>query len=630
MKNKFILLGILFLYSSLFAQKEVIIDNNFDHLRATSYIEFIQDTKKQFHDIDILKLKNMKPLTFSNNGFNSHRYWTRLQVENSSNKVQEIVFENPRAGMDYIDVSVFKDSSLEHKFFLGDLRPITNRSYQSLKSNFSLILLPKEKVTIITKLSTNASLELGWDIYTKKSFLSNEYFQYGLFGLFVGFIVTLIVVTVFIYWHSKSSFILIFTLFLINTIFLQMCLQGVLYLLLYKFFGYINFHLYEISGYISSVLFHFLWYLMVLSFFNLKQKAPLWRIYFIAILILLSSYLVIFIFAYFFPSLLSLIQIMIKIAFFNMFTLLIFLFWSIYKKFFGSIEFFLATLSGKLMFLVLIFDFLGQGEIFFLSKYGILLSGVLSALFLSLALFRKITLIQKESLILKEQLEKQRKYAMISKTISFISHQWRQPISKLGSMAMNFQSEIEHNPNKKIIEFKPQINRFNDTLYFINQTIKDIQSLFQVGNNKIEEFKIDTVIDQSLYQLDIELSSYNIQIEKGYGENLIIKGDPDLLKQVFVSLLQNTVDIIHKRSIEKPWIKIRVKRTKDTITILICDNGGGIIQQPPENIFDIYVSENSQSAGLGLSIVKQIIELKFQGTITVKNNNEGACFQIVI
>lgn len=630
MKFKSLIFTLLFLSSILSANQTILIKDSFSKINATSSIEVIEDTQESYQVEDILFLDTMHLLQYSNNGFQQFPHWTKLNVKNISKKAQTIVFENPRAGMDFIDVYIFKNNTLVQSFLLGDFRPMENRTYQSLKSNFQLTLQPLEEIVVISKLSALASLELGWELFTPTEFLSKEYFHYGLFGVFVGFIITLIIVSLFIYWHSKSIFLLIFTLFLLSAILMQMHLQGVQYLLTYKIFGGIDFQFLSICGYLFSILFNLFWYLLVLNFFNLKQKAPKWRIYFITLVVLMSVYIILFSLAYFFPIIISIQKIILKIAFINIFIIFIFLFWTVYKKFFGAIEFLLATVSSKLMFLVVIFDLFGQDEIYFLSKYGILLSGFFSALFLSLALFKKITLIQQEAQTLKEQLEKQKKYAMISKTISFISHQWRQPISKLGSMTMNFQSEIEHNPDKKIKTFKTQIERFSDTLHFINQTIQDIQTLFQVGNKKTEQIKIAQTINQAFYELETEISSYNITVKKQIDQDIQIKGDPDLLKQVFFSLFQNAVDIINKRSIKTPIITVKVSRYKDHIMITIEDNAGGIVQKTPENIFDIYVSENSQSAGLGLSIVKQILELKFNGSISVVNTPKGACFKILL
>ena len=81
-------------------------------------------------------------------------------------------------------------------------------------------------------------------------------------------------------------------------------------------------------------------------------------------------------------------------------------------------------------------------------------------------------------------------------------------------------------------------------------------------------------------------------------------------------------------------IYISAKQKQHDTVIQICDTGIGISEENRQRIFEPFFrvdksrSREMGGAGLGLSIVKKIIE-KHDGTITVSNNNpQGTCFTV--
>ena len=98
----------------------------------------------------------------------------------------------------------------------------------------------------------------------------------------------------------------------------------------------------------------------------------------------------------------------------------------------------------------------------------------------------------------------------------------------------------------------------------------------------------------------------NFKIE--IAENLpSIYANNHMLNQVFQNLIQNAVS--YSRS-EHPRISIKYNETEDGHLFMIEDNGIGIEKAHQDRIFKSFTKlhENSQSSGLGLSIVKRIIE----------------------
>jgi len=592
-------------------------------------MEFVADAS--YTPVDILQSSKLLPLSKSNIGYKKSTYWSRLKLKNDSNEAQKIIFSNLRAGMDKIDVYVFKGDHIIQSFLLGDMRPITNRSYRSSHSNFVLNLAPHEEVVIVSHLKTVGAYELGWYLFRETSFLSYDLFEYSVMGLFVGFLLSMIFYNLIIYVVTRSPFYPIYILFLLTVIVSQFVIQGGLYTVLSIFIGSFDYAINNVVGFILPSLANIFWYMLILQFFDLKKNAPRWRIFFLAMNILFSIYIAVFLMAYFDPSLFGLTPLFIKISFMHLPFLMWFLVWTIYKGYFGSLYFFIASLTGKAMFILFLLNFMGVEDTSFFFQYGILLSGALSAFFLSLAITRKITMLQNEASELKERVQEQQKYAILGSTIGFIAHQWNQPLSRMGSIVTNLQSEIDHRPNQMLKEVEPSINRLEDAVTFVSQTISDIQSIFQNDPQRQVRFDINTPIEQAIKQSQTQLTSYDIELEVSSDEHYFGEGDPELLKHALFNLIQNAIQIIVDRKVSSPYIKIQsFKERSGVVVIRICDNAGGITQEDPQSIFEYHVSSRLKGSGLGLPIVKKIIELKFNGTITVHNTSDGACFTLRI
>ena len=95
-----------------------------------------------------------------------------------------------------------------------------------------------------------------------------------------------------------------------------------------------------------------------------------------------------------------------------------------------------------------------------------------------------------------------------------------------------------------------------------------------------------------------------------------IVGDPAQLRQVIHNLLQNAQDALVDST--NPSIVVRSERIADGMRVTITDNGGGFPEQLMQRAFEPYVTTKPKGTGLGLVIVKKIIE-EHGGTVDIEN-----------
>ncbi|MDB0011351.1 ATP-binding protein, partial [Crocinitomicaceae bacterium] len=110
-------------------------------------------------------------------------------------------------------------------------------------------------------------------------------------------------------------------------------------------------------------------------------------------------------------------------------------------------------------------------------------------------------------------------------------------------------------------------------------------------------------------------------------DSIIVLADKDLMLRVFNNLIKNAIQAIIEK--EDAAIHINVKSIDNKFSIEFTDNGSGIKEEIQHKIFVPYFTTKGTGTGLGLAMVKQIIE-NHRGTITFTSSEGGTIFFITL
>lgn len=225
----------------------------------------------------------------------------------------------------------------------------------------------------------------------------------------------------------------------------------------------------------------------------------------------------------------------------------------------------------------------------------------------------------------------QQRLAQQGEMLEMIGHQWKQPLSILSlnsQMAEMLLQEMDNIPDDVFEKLKNNRKICN----FLSQTISDFKEFF--SEEKIAtKFTLQKLLDESLLILEHKIKLENINIQKHLTEvsKLEIKGYKTELGQVFLAIMSNSMDILHEKKDEKK-IDISIEKDDANIKILFKDNAGGIPLNVLPYVFDPYYStkKDKNGTGLGLYMAKMIIEKSFEGSIKAFNEEDNACFELII
>jgi len=226
---------------------------------------------------------------------------------------------------------------------------------------------------------------------------------------------------------------------------------------------------------------------------------------------------------------------------------------------------------------------------------------------------------------------RQSKLASMGEMISIIAHQWRQPLSSINGTVLNLDIDYR---NKKLDEkrFDNYLNEIEQRTAYLSSTITDFREFFSV-NKESEEFKLSKVIKQAIHLSSLR-SDDLIDISLRRQDTLIINGFSSELIQSLLVLLNNAIFVCKSKieTIERGEIFIDVVPEGQKVFISVSDNGGGIEKKNLKKVFNPYFTtkDKQNGTGLGLYILKLIVEDSMNGKVSVKNGEKGAIFTIEI
>ena len=170
---------------------------------------------------------------------------------------------------------------------------------------------------------------------------------------------------------------------------------------------------------------------------------------------------------------------------------------------------------------------------------------------------------------------------------------------------------------------KENLNLIKENVEKMDTLVKGILDYATIGKTQNEVYDVDLnfLIDTIIENVNKE---HKINFIKK-GDFPTIKGSKSKLQLLFVHLIQNAIHFNDKETIE---IEIASKEKHDFWQFYVKDNGKGIEEKYFDKIFIAFqkLEDNYKSTGIGLSIVKKIVEI-YNGEIWLKSQlNKGSTF----
>jgi two-component system sensor histidine kinase HydH len=219
-----------------------------------------------------------------------------------------------------------------------------------------------------------------------------------------------------------------------------------------------------------------------------------------------------------------------------------------------------------------------------------------------------------ERLELKEQLNRAERLSSLGEMVASISHEIRNPLGIIRSSAELLKKKMSKlDAGNKI----PEI--IVEEAVRLNDIITDFLNFARPRIPNLTPCRVDNIVGKNISFLTPQIEVQGYAIQTYFQDNIPeIMADTDMLYQAFLNILINAMQAMPTGG--NIFIYIRV--ANDKVMILFEDTGDGISSEILEKIWDPFFTTKDKGTGLGLGIVRNIIE-QHGGIIQIHNREDG-------
>lgn len=242
--------------------------------------------------------------------------------------------------------------------------------------------------------------------------------------------------------------------------------------------------------------------------------------------------------------------------------------------------------------------------------------------------------IEKELLSAREEaLQSSRAKEMF---LANMSHEIRTPMNAIVGLSRQLQ-KTELNDRQHV--FLDTINKAADHLMVIINDILDISKI-EAGQLKLEKinFRAQDLLSRTIQVMMHRAEEKGLSISTIADENIpdVLCGDPHRLNQILLNLVSNAIKFTESGFVRIQCAKEGEKNGLPLIRFTVADSGIGMNEDFKDKIFSKFMQEDSSvtrkygGSGLGLSIIRELVELMDGEIVVESKKNEGTTISVLI
>lgn len=207
-----------------------------------------------------------------------------------------------------------------------------------------------------------------------------------------------------------------------------------------------------------------------------------------------------------------------------------------------------------------------------------------------------------------------------------VSHEFKTPLSSIEGYATLLQNqslapEKRGHYVKKILDNSRRLSHLSSNILMLSKL--ENQNIV-TGNT---EFRLDEQIRKTILSLEDNWEEKDIEFDMEL-PNIMFVGNEALLERVWINIIDNAI----KHSPNNEVIEITLENDENEIKVTVKDNGDGMDDEVQKHIFEKFYqgdsSRKEEGNGLGLALVKRIVDIS-KGNVTVSSKKgKGAAFTI--
>ncbi len=231
----------------------------------------------------------------------------------------------------------------------------------------------------------------------------------------------------------------------------------------------------------------------------------------------------------------------------------------------------------------------------------------------------------------REQINLLSRVSLLGEMTASLAHELNQPLSAIisnASAGMRFIGKGTEDPTilrELLLDVVADGHRANDIIQNVRNTIKK-------GDSTRHQVNLNELVTNVAHVVRPDAVAYSCEVETSLADGLpLIEGDPVQIQQVLVNLVSNALDAMRQIPVDQRKVEISTSGNGDgQVRLSVRDHGAGISPEVQDRLFDQFFTTKKQGLGMGLAIVRSIVE-SHGGKIDAENMADGgACFHFTL
>ncbi|MDO6506960.1 ATP-binding protein [Colwellia sp. 4_MG-2023] len=228
-----------------------------------------------------------------------------------------------------------------------------------------------------------------------------------------------------------------------------------------------------------------------------------------------------------------------------------------------------------------------------------------------------------ETRLLQDKVGQMQRLSSLGRMVSTLAHQIRTPLSAAMLYSANLLNKSISDESR--VSFQEKLS---SRLHDLEQQVNDMLLFSKSGNEQVvKSLSVNELINDATQSMDALIIKANAKLNIHLPDNdHFILANKNALTGAIQNLIHNSLQATDANKVKQPVINIQIYSQHNTVYISVKDNGAGINTKHIDKIFEPFYTSSHKGTGLGLAVVKSVMEAH-QGKVNyLSKPGEGAHF----
>lgn len=198
------------------------------------------------------------------------------------------------------------------------------------------------------------------------------------------------------------------------------------------------------------------------------------------------------------------------------------------------------------------------------------------------------------------QMERSQKLSLVGQLAAGVAHEIKNPLASIKGAADILTDDDTSRDDRE--EFKGILQ---NEVRRIDATVAEFLEFARPKKTRLETLDLTRTVRSTLRQTESDARRLGVAVETKLQDGVVVSGDPEKLHQMTLNLMLNAI----QASSEGDAIRVTLTgRSTTGVQLVIADSGAGIGESDMERIFEPFFTTRASGTGLGLAVVKDIVE----------------------